>query len=117
MVAASQTTGVPVIMPACGNGLMVIVWLAISVPHELVTAYITVSSPATIPVTEDDAPIGTMLAVVLLTDHVPPITVSEREISPASHTIAAPVITPACGNGLMVISCVVISVPHELDTV
>ena len=52
----------------------------------------------------------------LLLYHVPPVTESVKVIEDPAHTPAAPVITPALGNGFMVIVLMATEVPQTAVT-
>ena len=114
VVAPGQTVVIPVIEPALGNGLTVINFDAIIVPHELVTVYLIVLAPAVTPVT---TPEPETVALVLLLLHTPPAAPSDRLMDKPTHTLDGPVIVPASGNGFIVIIFVAVAVPHELVTI
>ena len=89
-----------------------IIFEATAVPQTFVTVYLIVSVPAAAPVT---TPADTLAVLLLL--HAPPVDASVKVIVEPTHTLESPVIVPASGNGLMVISFVVVAVPHILVTV
>ena len=72
-----------------------------------------VSVPAKTPVTTPLETVAFALAVL----HVPPLAASLRVILAPTQTLVAPVIVPATGNGLTVITCVATAVPQLLVTV
>ena len=113
---ASHTINVPVIEPAFGNGLMVIVSKAASDPQLLVVVYVITAEPATRPVT---TPL--LLTVAFVGDELfqePPATVSVNVIiAPPSHTLLNPDIGLMCGAGLTVIIIVSVEVLQTLVTV
>lgn len=88
------------------------IFVAVAVPHTLVTRYMIVSIPLVIPVTTP--PVTDALVLLLL--HTPPVTAFESVIVDPMHTPEGPVIVPAFGNGLTVIPFVAETVPHELVT-
>jgi hypothetical protein len=74
--APEQRTESPVMAPAFGSGLIVIVFVAMAVPQILFTVYRMVSVPVFIPVTMPDEDMVALLFVVV---HNPPVTASDRE--------------------------------------
>jgi hypothetical protein len=112
VVRPRQTALTPVMVPANGKGLTVIMCIATLLPHELVTVYNTVSVPAVIPVT---VPPSTE-ARVLVTLQLPPVTVGVMLIVDPAHTVPEPESVPAAGNANMVIVLVTVVVPQILVT-
>jgi hypothetical protein len=106
----AHTVDKPVITPALGNAFIVTAFVAVAVPHPLVTAYIIVSMPGVTPVT---TPPDT-IAVALLALHVPPEAASVNVIDEPIHTPDAPAIVPALGSGLIVTAFDVVVVPQPL---
>ena len=68
--------------------------------------------PADIPVTTPPA----TLAVTSLLVQLPPGAGSVNTIDEPTQTVDGPVMTPALGNGLMVITIVAVAVPQTLVT-
>jgi hypothetical protein len=86
-----------------GSGLTLTVNVATAVPQVLVTEYDIVVTPAAIPVTMPvDAP--TVPAAVALLDHAPPDTLLLSVTVDAAQTAEVPVIVPATGDALTVIT-------------
>jgi hypothetical protein len=108
-----HTLSAPVILPAFGNAFTVTVFVAVAVPHALVTMYLIVSAPAVTPVTKP--PLETVARALLLLQ-APPVATSVNNIAVPTHTFEGPVILPAFGNILTVIAFVAVVVPHELVT-
>ena len=73
-----------------------------------------VSMPAVVPVT---IPIDDTVALLLVALQVPPVTLSVRVVLDPAQTDDAPVIAPALGSGLIVITFVVVALPQLLVTV
>ena len=71
--------------------------------------------PAATPFTEPEA--LTVAAAVLVLLHTPPVVPSLNDVVEPAHTVAAPLIEPADGNGLTVITRVAATVPQPLVTV
>ena len=110
IVLPTQTLVIPFMVPALGNGRIVIALCAMAVPHIFDTEYNTVSIPTAIP----DTTLPATVALVLLADHVPPVAVSESVIVDNKQTFVDPVIVPALGNGLTVTVVVAKDVPQLL---
>ena len=100
IIEPKQTLVAPVIVPATGNGLTVITYIATAVPQLLVTVYCMVSTPQDIPVT---TPLET-LAFALVVLHIPPLATSLNRVFAPTQTLVAPVIVSAIGSGLIVIT-------------
>ena len=115
IVAEGQTTARPVMVPATGNGLTVIIADATAVPQLLVTVYLMVSVPPATPVTPPKEEMLATLSVELL--QVPPAAVSARAIEADWQTVEGPVMPPAKGCGLTVNGYTATAVPHPLVTV
>ena len=92
------------------NGLTVIIFTAVSEPHELVTIYLIVSIPGDTPVTTPPTPIVALLIATLL--HVPPPELVKVIIVP-THTDDKPDMIPATGKGLTVIVLLTVSAPQR----
>ena len=114
VVNPTHTADVPVIVPAFGRGLIVIVFVVDAVPHTLVTEYIIVSIPAVTPVTIPVLPIEAFALLIL---HVPPVVASVIAIVEPTQTADKPVIKPALGNGFTVTNFVAAAVPQLFITV
>jgi hypothetical protein len=107
-----QTVVEPDIGATVGNGLIVIGYEAIDVPHALNMEYLMVSTPAEIPVT---TPVAETVAREGVEDnHVPPETVSVNVVAEPMQTADAPEIVPGFGKALTVTLRSAIAVPHEL---
>jgi hypothetical protein len=100
-----------------GIGFIVMIFIAISVPHPFVTEYMIVSVPAVTPETSMPEATGTNVAFGLLILHVPPVTLSVNVREDALHILEAPVIVPAFGKEPTVTIVVAASVPQLLITV
>ena len=106
----------PVIAPALGDALTVILVVVITVPQlTLVSVNVIVVTPAltpyTTPVVEPTVPTAVLL---LLHVPVPPDAVaSARGIVNPVHTDEGPVIVPATGDAITVIFVVVVAEPQE----
>ena len=112
-VSPAHTVGIPEIIPASGDGLTVIVRLAVAAPQELITIYSTVSTPGAMPeITPPDT-----VAFPFIVLHRPPAAVSDTIIVAPVQTVDIPDIIPAIGKGLTVTGCDAIAVPHEFVTV
>ena len=110
----THTDDAPDMLPASGNGLTVNVCVAAAVPQPLVTVYDIVVVPAAMPVTLPEASkVANDVAVLL---HVPPVATSVSGVLLAAHTVDAPDMVPASGNGLTVNVCVAAAVPQLLVT-
>ena len=93
--------------------MMVMGYVAESVPQVFVTLYMMVSVPALMPVTFP----AVTLAVILLLSHEPPVAVSVSKADEPAHTVADElVILPATGKGVMVIGYNVESLPQVFVT-
>lgn len=92
----------PETTPATGNGLTVIVEVAMEVPQPFVTAYFMVSAPAVTPETIPLVPIVAIEVNTLL--QVPPVTTSVKVTEESAQTEAGPVIAPATGKGFTVMT-------------
>jgi hypothetical protein len=108
-----QTIPLPAIEPAKGNRLTESVFTATDVPQTLTTVYRILSLPAVKPVTI----LPTIVALELVLDHVPPVTVSVKVIEVPRHMMLLPEMTPAIGSGLTVTTVETAAVPQELTTV
>src|SRR4051812_17411801 len=95
MESPMQTADGPVMAPACGAGFTVTGCMATSVPQLLVTEYLTVSRPASTPVT---TPKDEMVTCPLLLQ-LPPLAASARIIVAPSHTLPGPTMVSASGAG------------------
>src|ERR1035437_7275459 len=93
-VAPGHTPDGPLRLPALGNELMAIAFVAKALPQAFVTVYLIVSVPATTPVT--NPPVDTD-ALVLDALHTPPGAGSVKVTDAPAHTLAGPVIVPADG--------------------
>ena len=91
---AAHTESAPLRLPASGDGLTMIVVVALSVPQLLVTVYVIVSLPAFTPVI---TPALLTVALSLLTLHVPPAIPSISAVLLPEHTPVAPVIAGTAG--------------------
>ena len=87
----THTLDGPVMLSTICSVSTLTIFIAVSVPHKLVTAYIIVSIPAEIPVTTPP----TTIARALLLVHVPPVVVSVNVMIEATHTLEGPCIIPA----------------------
>ncbi len=74
-----------------------------------------VAVPAATPVTTPVLPTVAMPVALLL--HVPPVVALLSVVVLPTVTVAVPVMVPADGNGLTVITLVVVAVPQLLVTV
>ena len=110
-----HTTVEPLMLPAVGVPVTVIVAVAVAVPQLLLTLYVIVAVPVAIPVTVPVALIDAMAALLLL--QVPPVVASVRVVFAPVHTVVAPLMVPALGAGLTVITLVAVAVPQLLVTV
>jgi hypothetical protein len=109
----THTTDEPVIVPASGVSVTVTGFVAVAVPHTLVTVYVIVSGPGVIPVTIPPA----TDALLVVTAHPPPGTGSVNTIVEPIHTLARPVITPADASGFTVTGHIAEELPQELNNV
>lgn len=110
---ATHTLDRPVITPAFGEGFIVMVFVAVAVLQVLVTEYLIVSVPAVTPVTTPNTTVAEMLLLL----HVPPAAPSVKRTDEPTHTLDAPVMTPAFGNGFTRMDFVATAVPHVEITV
>jgi hypothetical protein len=106
-----HTVVIPVIAPIVGNGFTVTGFVATDEPHALVTLYEINAVPPDTPVTMPSL-LPTLAIATALLLHVPPGTVEKTAIAPVWHTVGAPLIVPADGNTLIVITCVAVVVPQ-----
>ena len=114
VVAATQTLLAPVMDPAVAAAFTVITVVAAAVPQLLVTAYETVVVPGETPVTKPPDP--TVAAEVFVLLQTPPPTASESVIEAMPQTVEAPLILPATGSALTVITTDAYTGPQELLT-
>jgi len=114
MVAPTHTVVGPVTVPAVGSGLTVMVRVATTVPHVLVTEYditaVPASNPVTTPLLLTEAMVGTALL------HVPPVTVEVSGDVVPTQTAVAPLKVPALAAGFTIIPKVAVAVPQAVDT-
>jgi hypothetical protein len=115
VVAATQTDVAPLILVATGCGLTVTTTEVYLVPQLFETAYEMVVVPATSPLTIPVVPTDATLLLLLL--HTPPVVTLLSEVFASSHTVVAPIIDPAFGNGLTVTIFEVLAVPQPFVTV
>ena len=111
-----QTEGSPVIAPAFGDALTVILVVVVTVPQlTLVSVKVIVVTPALTPYTTPVvAPTVPTAVLLLLHVPVPPDAVaSARGIVNPVHTDEGPVIVPATGDAITVILVVVVAEPQE----
>ena len=109
--ALTQIAVGPEIGSAMAVLVMVIIFLAVSAPHEFVTLYIIVSMPDTLPVT---TPEKETVAFVLLTNQVPPETTSVSETLLPVQTVDGPVMEPAEGKGFTLTTAETAALPQVL---
>jgi uncharacterized MnhB-related membrane protein len=102
----THTEEAPVIVPAFGNGLIVIFFVTLAVPQLFVTVYEIVAVPAANPFTSPDVPIEAIVGALLV--HEPPATALLKLRTDPTHTVDAPLMAPAFGNGLTVTTVVVV---------
>lgn len=114
VVALTHTFEMPVIVPAKGNGLTVAVTVAATEPQLLLTKYDIVVVPADRPLTKPVLLTVAILVVPLL--HTPPVVASVNDVVAPAHTVDAPVIIPAMGNGLMLTVAVATAIPQAVET-
>jgi hypothetical protein len=100
-------------LPGFGNVFTVTTFAAATVPQLLVTEYLIVSIPADIPCT---IPLKTV-ADALLLFHTPPVIASVNVMLSWAHTLAAPLIAPASGNGFTAMLAAVEALPQLLLTI
>lgn len=111
----SQTADGPLIVPALGVLITVIVLNVSAVPQPVVTVYVIFAVPAETPRTLPvegftDAIVGALLP------QAPPLTELESEILAPTHTEEGPVITPTVGRGFTVMVLNAWAVPQPLVT-
>lgn len=99
VLAEGHTVKAPVITGGAGAGFTVMTFDTLADPHALITIYITVSTPAAIPVI---IPLPPILALLLATPQIPPIVLFVIEIVLPVHTSDGPLIVPATGTELTV---------------
>src|SRR5579883_2359171 len=90
MAAPTQTADGPVITPELGDEFIVIAFLAIVVPHALLTVYSIVSIPGRTPVTTPARTVASALPAL----QIPPVVVSVSVIAEPVHTLEGPAIVP-----------------------
>ena len=105
----------PFIIPASGNGLTVIISVALKVPQLLLTVYDIVAVPAVMPVRLPVEPTVAMLVEPEL--HIPPPEPSVTLVIDPAHTLKRPVIVPVSGNGLTVTMAIALAPLHAIGTV
>ena len=105
----------PVMVPAAGKGLTVIVAVLETEPHALVTVYEISVVPTVTPVTVPEVP--TVAIAVAPELHTPPVTTSVSVTAEPWQTVDGPETVPAVRNAPMLMVLVVTAVPHELVTV
>jgi hypothetical protein len=111
----AHTAELPVIVPASGAVLIVMVLVAVADPQLPDTVYDMVVAPEETPVT---IPAELIVAMpVAPQPQVPPLTVFARAIVEPGHTAELPVIVPASGEALIVMFLVAVAVPQPPDTV
>jgi hypothetical protein len=95
VVAPTFTTVVPVI--ADGRALMVILVVAVAIPHALVIVYVMFATPAA---TAETIPLllPTLATPVLLLVHIPPDTVLLKEVEAPAHIAVVPESVPAVAD-------------------
>jgi hypothetical protein len=98
----TQTVEEPEIALTDGRAFMVISFVAVAVPHDVVTVYVIVQVPGETPLTTP--PDTVALAFDAL--HVPPGTLAVRVIVVPAHTEEGPDILPADARGLTVTTAV-----------
>ena len=95
-----HTVAAPDIVPASGNGLIVMMLDVDTDPQALATVYITVSTPAETPVIVPD---GEASAWALSTEKVPPLVVSVKLMILPTQTLDPPVMLPAVTGGCLTV--------------
>ena len=113
--APLQSVDAPLILPATGLALTVIIAVAATVPQLKVTVKEMVVVPAATPVTIPSVPMVAAAVLVLL--QTPPPATSERAIDAPVQTEDAPLILPAEAIAFTVIIAVAAAVPQPLVTV
>ena len=108
----AHTFELPKILPALGIVFMLIAFMAVSLPHALLTIYLIVSKPMETPVT---TPAETVADVLVLLQ-APPLLASVRLIVEPIQTEDVPLIVPALGIVFIVIAFITVSAPHVLLT-
>src|SRR3569833_4355717 len=104
----------PEIVPALGEGLTVMVFVADFIPQLATMVYEIVSAPADTPVT---IPVEPMVACVLLLLHRPPATLLVNVIVAPGHTDDGPEMVPGEMPAPIVITFVATAVPRLLVVV
>lgn len=99
----------PPIVPAVTDVPIVIPSVAVALPHAVVTVYMTVFAPELAGVSTPELLI---VAVLLLTDHTPPVLPSVYVAVLPVHTIPGPVTVPASGKAFTVTVFVAVAVPQ-----
>jgi hypothetical protein len=112
--APSHTLVDPEIVPAVIAAPIVTSSVAVAVPHEFVTVYITVSTPAVMAV---NVPPPEIVALLLVTLHVPPGTTSVYAPVMPTQIVEEPVTVPADGLGVTLTVFTAEVVPQLLVTV
>ena len=102
----------PVMLPATGEGMIVIPAVVNAVPQPLVTVYVIVALPEVTPVISPV--VLTVATAALLLLHVPPVVVLLKVILAPWHTDERPVIVPDAGFGLTLSVAVVMAEPQLL---
>jgi hypothetical protein len=113
MEEPTQTDEKPEMGATGGSAFTVIALVVISVPHEEVTVYVIVTVPAATPVS---TPVGLIVAMAVLTLHVPPVVLLKNATGLATQTEIAPLITPASGIAFTVTTLVATTVPQLPET-
>ena len=109
-----HTVAVPLIVPA-EEGLTVTTMVAATIPQVFVTVYDMVVVPAARPLTTPE--VFTVATRVLVLLHTPPVVASVNVVDKPAITVAVPLIVPAAGEGLTVITWVATAVPQPFVTV
>ena len=91
VMAPAHTTGLPVIVPAWGNGFTVTIMVSVAVPQLLVVLYEMMALPALTPVTVPPA----IVAFGEPELHMPAAARLANVVIAPSQTIGSPVIVPA----------------------
>lgn len=101
VVAPTQTTGVPLMVPGVANGLTVTICVAATAPQPFVTVYEIVVVPPEIPATTPL--VDTVPTVVFVLLHVPPpVPLADSVVVAPTHTVGLPLIVPGEANGFTV---------------
>ena len=114
VVAPAQTADVPFITPPFGNGLTVIVLVAVALPQMLVTVYEIIAVPAATPVVIPVEP--TVAIPVALELHTPPVVELLSVMVEPAQTADAPVIVPAVGAVITLTDLVATPIPQLVVT-